>query len=103
MLTLLYRYCRYIEHVWYKLLKRNSMYDVNVSDNTEQKESNLQHYYTSRTRAAAITWHARYPLHRYICRERACSITCRNMSLYNDHERNIMLFVDAKICMPKLC
>ena len=41
MLTLLYRYCRYIEHVWYNLLKRNSMYDVNVSDNIERKESNL--------------------------------------------------------------
>ena len=30
---------RYTEHVWYNLLKRNSMYDVNVSDNTERKES----------------------------------------------------------------
>ena len=27
------------EHVWYNMLKRNSLYDVNVSDNTERKES----------------------------------------------------------------
>ena len=29
------------EHVWYNLLKRNFMYDVNVFDNTERKEHYL--------------------------------------------------------------
>ena len=40
MLTLLYRVATQ-NIVWYNLLKRNSMYDVNVSDNTERKESNI--------------------------------------------------------------
>ena len=29
------------EHVWYNVLKRNFLYDVNVLDNTERKESNI--------------------------------------------------------------
>ena len=42
MLTILYWVAtQNNEHVRYNMLKRNSMYDVNVSDNTERKESGI--------------------------------------------------------------
>ena len=42
MLTIIYWVATQTnEHVWYNMLKRNSMYDVNVSDNTERKESDI--------------------------------------------------------------